>query len=811
MACDSQITELETEVKHLQSKLQRAMEQIKQCDSCRLSLVTNNYQADNIYNSSELPPNELHYNDNIRNSSDLPSQSRHQPQGCHQADNIHNSSELPPEEPHDDNIRNSSELPPDEPHDDNIRNSSDIPSQSHHQPQGCHQADNIHNSSELPPEEPHDDNIRNSSELPSDEPHDDNIRNSSDIPSQSHHQPQGCHQADNIHNSSELPPEEPHDDNIRNSSELPSDEPHDDNIRNSSDIPSQSHHQPQGCHQADNIHNSSELPPEEPHDDNIRNSSDLPLEPLQRNSNDLLEPCRGNAINNSNATLGLQFKFYKPRPTEPTKTTKPTKPKRWKAHADELAKEIYTVKSITQYHDRYWEYRIRAILLGVSVCNGVTPSSSSSTAEESLRDFASITKFTEQVSDFTRQVHAFQQLIFASACSVLIAYGVQTSKVDSIMQLCVSNSKPDHLSRLRNGSQWVNKQTSKYCSLLQVCKKLNVPDSYVNKTTISLCRQYSAIRGEPGEECLLPSPESQKRTMDEQPASDRETKHRRGINEPSTSSTPTECHSGTEDTALVSPSEKEGSNNRTSPDDLQTNRHLSEETAFDGIGSLLEAAGIQKEPNRASQNQVRIDPTSPKHPTDRFSGHNIPHLPLEVYDDGRSLESCLGPEINVEKWDRILDSEQNSGNWVPFSDPEINVETNDENWDPPVLDPESNTENRVPLFGPEPELNGSWAPLDNNPAFDKMLQDHLYGPEPELNGSWAPLDNNPALDKMLQDHLYGPEPELNGSWAPLDNMLQDHLFGPEPELNGGWAPLDNNPALDNDHLFCPEPELNSRS
>lgn len=127
------------------------------------------------------------------------------------------------------------------------------------------------------------------------------------------------------------------------------------------------------------------------------------------------------------------------------------------------------------------------------------------------------------------------------------------------------------------------------CSLHCVCEKLKVPDSYVNETTISLCHQYAAIRDEPGEERLLPYPESRKRTMDEQPASDRKTKHRRGINEPSTSSTPTECHSGTEDTALVSPSEKEGSaeSNRTSPDDLQTNRLSSEKTAFGESQILL--------------------------------------------------------------------------------------------------------------------------------------------------------------------------------------------------------------------------------
>lgn len=77
-------------------------------------------------------------------------------------------------------------------------------------------------------------------------------------------------------------------------------------------------------------------------------------------------------------------------------------------------------------------------------------------------------------------------------------------------------------------------------SLQYVCEKLNVPDSYVNETTKSLCRQYTEIRdAAPSQEFVLPSLESPKRTMDEQPGSSgKSKKHRR--NEPSTSSTPTE-------------------------------------------------------------------------------------------------------------------------------------------------------------------------------------------------------------------------------------------------------------------------------
>ncbi|OBT50573.1 hypothetical protein VE04_08575 [Pseudogymnoascus sp. 24MN13] len=473
------------------------------------------------------------------------------------------------------------------------------------------------------------------------------------------------------------------------------------------------HEEPQ---QVNTIRNSSD-----------RNSSDLqPQEPHQSNSNDLPELCRDGA-NNSNDALGLQFSFYNPKPVISEKSPEPAK--RWKAHVDELVKKISTVQSITKHDNGYWKRRIRSILSGVSVSNGIT--SSSSTTEGSLRNFARITKATKDVCDYTRQVHAFQQLIFVSACSVLIASGVETSEVNTIMRLCVTDSKGASLLRLRKGSLWINEQTSKvyatlghYGNLAQspgesnnylkhlvptkaapkklpsfpeeyiplfvpsfvqvvlngrytlhyICEKLNVPDSFVTETTISLCHQYTEIQdAAPSQEFLLPSPESRKRTMDEQPASGRKTKRRRCINEPSTSSTPTECHSGTEDMALVSPSEREGS-----PDDLQTNRHSSGKTVYDGIGSLLEAAGrIQDEPNRASQNQAGIGSTSPEHPTDRFSGHNISHLSLEVDDDGRSQEPCLGPEINVEKWDRILDSERNSGNWVhrvPLSDPEIIVE-----------------------------------------------------------------------------------------------------------------------------------------
>ena len=260
-----------------------------------------------------------------------------------------------------------------------------------------------------------------------------------------------------------------------------------DNIRNSSDLP------PQDPRQADNIcnirtSNPSDLPPQEPRQvgaisdsnnpqeprqvDAISDSSNpLPQEPRQGNSNDPppREPCRGDAINNSNDVPELQIELYIPHTAKlKAASSKPTKQKSsqiLKTHIDELVGKISAVQPITQHTNGYWEYRIRSILSGVSVCNGVTPSSS--TAEGSLRDFARITKTTGEVTEFTQQVYAFQQLIFVSACFVLTASGVKTSKVNPIMQLCVSDSADTQLRRLRRGSQWLNEQISKVCAPLR--------------------------------------------------------------------------------------------------------------------------------------------------------------------------------------------------------------------------------------------------------------------------------------------------------------------------------------------------------
>lgn len=233
------------------------------------------------------------------------------------------------------------------------------------------------------------------------------------------------------------------------------------------------------CH-GDSVSNPKNVPPQEPHqvdaisDSNspqfheprlVDSNNPPPHEPRQGNSNGLppREPCRGDAINNLNDVLGLQIEIYDPHTAKlKAASSKPAKKKlsqTLKTYIDELVGKIPTVQSITQHDPRHWEYRIRSILSGVSVCNWATPSSS--TPEESLRDFARVTKAMEEVTEFTQQVYAIQQLIFVSACLVLRASGVKADIVNPIMRLCISDSADLQLYRLRLSSQWINDQVSK--------------------------------------------------------------------------------------------------------------------------------------------------------------------------------------------------------------------------------------------------------------------------------------------------------------------------------------------------------------
>jgi len=62
---------------------------------------------------------------------------------------------------------------------------------------------------------------------------------------------------------------------------------------------------------------------------------------------------------------------------------------------------------------------------------------------------------TEKV--FTTQIVNFCNVIFVSQCCVLLHQGVEASRVDDLMKICISKSDPKNLGVLRRGAIWVNR------------------------------------------------------------------------------------------------------------------------------------------------------------------------------------------------------------------------------------------------------------------------------------------------------------------------------------------------------------------
>ena len=62
---------------------------------------------------------------------------------------------------------------------------------------------------------------------------------------------------------------------------------------------------------------------------------------------------------------------------------------------------------------------------------------------------------TEKV--FTTQIVNFCNVIFMSQCCDLLYQGVEASRVDDLMKICISKSDPKNLGVLRRGAIWVNR------------------------------------------------------------------------------------------------------------------------------------------------------------------------------------------------------------------------------------------------------------------------------------------------------------------------------------------------------------------
>ena len=72
-------------------------------------------------------------------------------------------------------------------------------------------------------------------------------------------------------------------------------------------------------------------------------------------------------------------------------------------------------------------------------------------------EYALITRSSQINADFACLLNRFQELIFASLCAVLERHGTDVGLIDNAMRICISNSEPRNLKRLRHGAVWANR------------------------------------------------------------------------------------------------------------------------------------------------------------------------------------------------------------------------------------------------------------------------------------------------------------------------------------------------------------------
>lgn len=171
-------------------------------------------------------------------------------------------------------------------------------------------------------------------------------------------------------------------------------------------------------------------------------------------------------------TTGLEIIEY--RPEAKGRSLSANSP--WLGYADELLDKIQFIRTsgTLNYTRGFCESRIREILGGVSIRN--TSTSLSPLLEgpwKELRNFARITNGTGDLVESVSNVHAFQQLIFVSACVVLKVDGVEDSLIDDAIRLCTSKPKPSK-SRALKSKALKEKDVLRFLKCpLWICKQIN--------------------------------------------------------------------------------------------------------------------------------------------------------------------------------------------------------------------------------------------------------------------------------------------------------------------------------------------------
>ncbi|MCJ1473141.1 hypothetical protein MMC13_001792 [Lambiella insularis] len=158
---------------------------------------------------------------------------------------------------------------------------------------------------------------------------------------------------------------------------------------------------------------------------------------------------------------------------------------RWKRVADRILEDVPDAK---RWIPRRQELRLktnedynRIVATVTGVCgNGNTSQryttilpSSSGTSEDNIRVAAAVhqnttlqsltgnlirsAKACAQLTRTSQVLSSFQELVFVSLCVVLECHGIPVDHLDEIMRICISDSEPPNLRRLRRGALWANR------------------------------------------------------------------------------------------------------------------------------------------------------------------------------------------------------------------------------------------------------------------------------------------------------------------------------------------------------------------
>lgn len=145
-----------------------------------------------------------------------------------------------------------------------------------------------------------------------------------------------------------------------------------------------------------------------------------------------------------------------------------TNSKVWETIAEDFIREVVDARGLGARRkylgldSHATKYHIFAAIAGVDNARflvredagTITPNANAFT--DTARAYARMAKASSVDVKLSVQLQKFRLLVFVTLCAVLERQKVPVKDIDEVMQICISNSQPETLKRLRAGALWVN-------------------------------------------------------------------------------------------------------------------------------------------------------------------------------------------------------------------------------------------------------------------------------------------------------------------------------------------------------------------